>query len=208
MVFFVDVHNRAQFTAQLEQMFWQRKHIFIDQLGWPLPARNGLEIDAYDGSDTRYLLALNDSGTNVLASARLLPTARPHLMSDLFAHLCVAPCPTGARVWEASRFCPSPTLTGRTRLNCLWQILCAITETCLLHGIEQIIFTANSGLLPLAMQCGWRARALGSTVCDGDDSITPVAAWMDEAGLESIRRRFGIPAPITRFETDASCIAA
>jgi acyl-homoserine lactone synthase len=208
MVFIVNAENRWKFTAHLVRMHQQRKSVFVDELRWAIPLYEELEVDEYDREDTLYLLALNNSGTEVLASARLMPTTHPHLMSDVFPHLCTEPRPQGHDVWEASRFCASPGLTRRQRLHLLWQILCAITETSLLYGVRQIIFTANSALLPLTLQCGWRARTLGPTEPDGRDFVTAVAACMETQGLETLRKRFGVPAPITRLMPAAQSIAA
>jgi acyl-homoserine lactone synthase len=208
MVFIVNAENRWKFAENLVRMHQQRKTVFVDELQWNIPLNEGLEVDQYDRDHTLYLLALNDSGTEVLASARLLPTIHPHLMSDVFPHLCSHPRPQGDDVWEASRFCASPELTARKRLQLLWQMLCAITETSLLYGVRQIIFTANAALLPLTLQCGWRANTLGPTEPDGTDRVTAVTAYMDTQGLAALRQRFGVPAPITRLMPATLRIAA
>ena len=88
-----------------------------------------LEIDAYDAVQTIYLLARPTPNGSIAASARLLPTTQPHLMSDLFPHLCQEELPAGATVWEASRFCTAPGTSRRERLPLLWQIFCGIMET-------------------------------------------------------------------------------
>ena len=72
-------------------------------------------------------------------------------------------------------------------------------ETALLYDIERITFTANTALLPLALECGWQARRLGPTLTDGRDTITAVAVDIHRSGLRALRRRFHIASPITRF---------
>lgn len=208
MIFIVTGENRHLFETELAQMHRQRKAVFIDELGWNVPAIGGMEIDAYDHANTIYLLLHDEARSELLASARLFPTTQPHLMTDVFAHLCALPPPTGPLIWEASRFCATPALAGRRRLEVLWQILAGVMETCLLFGIEQIVFTANRAFLPLAMQCGWEARTLGNTVADGDDHVTPVCVQIHPTGLRSLRRRFGIEGPITRFVTPRLRVAA
>jgi acyl-homoserine lactone synthase len=123
-------------------------------------------------------------------------------MQGALAHTCSAPPPAGPTVWEASRFCPSPSVGHRReRLRLLWEILCGITETALLYGVDQIIFTANSKLLPLTLKCGWETRLLGPTLIDGCDEVTGVSARMSPEGLRRLRCRTGISAPVTRFIT-------
>lgn len=209
MIFIVTAENRACFEQDLLQMHRHRKAVFVDRIGWNVPVVDDLEIDAYDRSDTTYLIARTEHGSPILASARLLPTLNAHLMSDVFAHACDGSPPHGPAIWEASRFCAAPTLHSRRhRLQLLWEIFCGVMETSLLFGIERIIFSANAALLPLALQCGWRASALGPTLPDGRDQVTAVGVEVEPSGLRAIRRRFGIAGPITRFITPRWDIAA
>lgn len=180
-------------------MHQHRKSICVDELGWRLPVAGSYEIDAYDRHDTVYLLAFESHEPRLLASARLLPTSKPHLMGDLFAGSCEGGAPQGPHVWEASRFCPAPEATRRQRVELLERVFCAVMETCMLFGIEEVIFTANAALLPLALNCGWHARKLGPTLPDGKDETTAVTVAINAVGLRAIRARFGIEGPVTRF---------
>lgn len=209
MIFIVNAENRAGFGPDLAQMHRQRKAVFVDGIGWDVPVVDDLEIDAYDRDDTLYLISKADPETPVRASARLLPTVRPHLMSDLFEPACTGGVPRGPDIWEASRFCPSPLLRNRReRIEMLWEIIAGIMETALLFGINQVTFAANAGLLPLALDCGWHTRVLGPTLPDGDDRITAVAATIDPQGLSRLRQRWGIAGPVTRFMSHATPLAA
>lgn len=38
-----------------------RYQVFVKELGWPLPCEKGIELDAFDRSDTVYVLACNDN---------------------------------------------------------------------------------------------------------------------------------------------------
>lgn len=209
MIVIVNAENRRLFNGELRQMHRHRKIVFVDHLHWTTPTIGELEIDSYDHVDTTYLIARCEQTWDVLASARLLPTTRPHLMSEVFAHACSEGPPRGPRIWEASRFCTSPSVTSRpARLALLWELLCGIMETCLLYGVEQITFTANAALLPLVLRCGWEATVLGPTLNDGDDEVTAVAVRISPSGLQSIRQRFGIDGPVTRFPSTRVSIAA
>jgi acyl-homoserine lactone synthase len=131
------------------------------------------------------------------------------LMSDLFAHLCPRGAPIGPAVWEASRFCVSPSVSRRAaRLQLLWEILCGIMETSLLFGIEDIVLTANAALRPLVLRCGWEANQLGPTVADGNDEVTAIQVRITLGGLAELRKRFNIPSPVTRFSTGDIGVAA
>lgn len=205
MIFVVTAENRAQFCSDLIDMHRQRKIVFVDRAGWPVPVLGDSEIDRYDGEETIYLLAKAQPDGQVLASARLLPTTGPHLMSDHFANACRDTAPRGPTVWEVSRFCTRPNLRGRgMRLGLLWEVICGVMEAALLYGVDQVVFAANRALLPLALNCGWEARTLGPSVPDGNDEITAVAARITPAGLTTLRRRHGVPVPVTRLLTNAA----
>lgn len=210
MIFIVNAENRSLFEADLAQMHRQRKVVFVDDAGWNVPVVEDMEIDAYDHAGTTYLIArATAEAGEVLASVRLLPTTVPHLMSDLFLHACRGAAPRGPTVWEASRFCVSRQVKSRrTRLVLLWQTICGVIETALLFGVEQVIFVANAALLPLTLSCGWQASVLGATLPDGADELTAVAAAITPDALRSVRRRFAIAGPVTRFPIPLTRVAA
>jgi acyl-homoserine lactone synthase len=209
MVLIINAENRRLFGPELLAMHRQRKILFVDECGWDVPVTEDLEIDRYDHAATTYLLVKRSPDGDVLGSVRLLPTVTSHLMSDLFGHVCRVEVPRGPRIWEASRLCIRSDIgSRRLRLALLWETVGAVMETALLFGVEHITFVANSALLPLTLGCGWRAEVLGPTVSYGDDEITAVAAHVTPAALHSLRRRFGIVAPVTRFPVPVSCQAA
>jgi acyl homoserine lactone synthase len=81
-----------------------RYRVFVEKLGWDLKAHNGLELDQFDREDTLYVVGL-DAADDVIGTARLLPTTRPYLLSEVFPQLLgaqTAPC--SPAVWELSRF--------------------------------------------------------------------------------------------------------
>lgn len=210
MILIINAENRSLFESELIEMHRQRKAVFVDGYGWSVPVRGDMEMDGYDGDGTTYLIAkLGSSGADVIASARLLPTERAHLMADLFVAACGGSVPSGPWIWEVSRFCVSPRVESRRkRVELLWEMACGVMETALLYGVEKVTFVANAALLPLAMQCGWSAVRLGPTLPDGKDEITAVAASITPEGLRATRSRLGIHGPVTRFPLPAGKIAA
>ena len=200
MVFIANAENRCLFGPDLEEMHRQRKVVFVDRAGWPIPVLADRETDAYDRADTLYLLAKDRPDGGLLASVRLLATTAPHLMSDLFAAACRGTVPRGPTIWEVSRFCTAPVINGRVfRLQLLWEMICAVMETALVYGIDQVVFVANRALLPLAIGCGWDARVLGATLPDANDEMTAVIAAITPEGLRRIRSRYEVPAPVIRL---------
>jgi len=196
MIRVVTAETRSDHARLLDQMHRHRKAVFIDRLGWDLSVLSGgREIDAYDGAHAVYLLSVKDG--QLLSSARLLPTTRPHLMSEHFAHLCPGGVPRGTMVWEASRFCVDPEITERlVRRRELGRIIAAILETGLAEGIAQVSFVAGSALLPLALGAGWNARPIGPTLEDGHDAITAALAEITAEGLAAVRTCHGLGSPV------------
>jgi acyl-homoserine lactone synthase len=181
-------------------MHRHRKQVFIDKMHWRLEESMGLEIDAYDSHDAIYLIEAGTPVSDVKVSARMLPTVRPHLLSEQFAELCEGTLPSGPRVWEATRFCPAPdTPAGAPRRDMLGRMIAGIMETALLFGIDQVTYVADAALAPLAMKVGWDARALGAPRGRGRQKIQAFVAHIDSAGLKRVRDAFAITGPLTRF---------
>lgn len=200
MIHIVTAENRHLYRHALMEMHVQRRRLFVDEMKWALDASTEFEIDAYDAEDAMYLIEAAAPRARVSGSVRLLPTSRPHLMSDVFAHLCPDGVPRSERIWEASRFCPAPeTPKGEPRRVLLARIIAGIMETALLFGIEKVSFVASAALAPLAFKAGWRCEPLGPTRRCGRDRVTAFMAHIDADGLRAVRLRSGLGRPVTRF---------
>jgi acyl-homoserine lactone synthase len=209
MLQIVNAENRHLFRHALMEMHRQRKAVFVDQLGWRLDCEMGIETDSYDAEDVVYLIETDHPRALVTGSARLLPTTRPHLLSEVFASLCDEPPPMGAQVWEATRFCPAPdTPKGEARHALLRRVIGAIVETGLLFGIERVTFVASAALAPLAEQAGWNVKPLGGAKRIGRDRLRAYVADIDAMGLKRVRAQLGSSAPLTRFMSGEMARAA
>lgn len=199
MIYIVTAENRHLFRHALMDMHRQRKRVFIDELGWDLSAPDGLEIDAFDAEEATYLIDAEAPRAPVRASLRLLPTDRPHLMSEVFAELCVGGVPRGGSIWEASRFCPAPEAPAAKRRRLVGRMIAGIVETALLFGIERVSYVAGAAVSPIAAAAGWRAEPLGERVRMGRDRVQAFAAQIDAETQRAVRARNGITAPLTRY---------
>lgn len=160
MLFTQDDASAAS-DAAMRAMFEARKRVFVDLLGWDLPVLAGrYEIDQYDDAHARYLI-LADPNQNHLASARLLPTTRPHILGDLFAELCDAPPPIGPGTWEITRFCLDRRLRAPERRRRRDTLVAALAHYALEHGITTYTGVAEQGWLDQVLQFGWHAERLG-----------------------------------------------
>jgi acyl homoserine lactone synthase/acyl-homoserine lactone synthase len=196
----IDQNPRAQDApgdAALRAMFAARKQVFIDLLKWDLPALDGrFEIDQFDTPDARYLILLDPDDLRHRASARLLPTSAPHLLGDFYAHLCTESAPSGDRIWEISRFCLDPAQSATERLAARNQLVTAIADHALCHGITDYVGVAEQGWFDKVRRFGWDCRALGEARRDAGLNLLALHIRIDGDTLAGLQRT-GIHAPIT-----------
>ena len=97
--------NGKALGSQLRQdIASYRYKVFVEKLGWPLDCPDQLELDEFDRDDTLYLAAKDETGA-IVGTARLLPTTRPYLLSEVFPDLLGSDQPPSqTHVWELSRF--------------------------------------------------------------------------------------------------------
>ena len=122
--------------AVLRGMFAARKSVFVDLLRWDVPVIDGrYEVDQFDDSEATYLI-LTDAGGEHLASARLLPTTRPHLLDSFYAALCEEGPPRGEHVFEITRFCLDRRLNTVARRAARDSLVTALVDHALQHRIR------------------------------------------------------------------------
>src|SRR3546814_11634904 len=82
----------------------------VGERGWlDLARSDGREVDAFDNEDAVYLLGIMpDEG--VVAGSRLVPSLKPHLMSEVFPELALDGVPRANDIFEWTRILVVPTL--------------------------------------------------------------------------------------------------
>jgi len=145
----------------LRGMFEARKRVFVDLLGWDVPVLEGrFEADQFDDEHAAYLIVACGDGRHA-GSARLLPTARPHILDTLFPELCASPSPRGPEVMEITRFCLDRKQSARERLETRNMLVSALVRYALENGITAYTGVAEMGWLQQILAFGWRCRPLG-----------------------------------------------
>jgi N-acyl-L-homoserine lactone synthetase len=193
MIDVVTSQNRSEYQTQLEQMWRQRRDVFVDKLGWDLPLTNGMEIDQYDDDRAMYLLGSED-GQNVSGSLRILPTDTGHLMTDLFPNMCAGTPPTGSNIWEISRFYVlPPTRRPKDRVKAAAEVLSGMVELALLYEVDQITMVSYMANMPLIVGLGFDVMPLGlpTQYSDGNTYVAS-AINVSAAGLQNVRDKHGI----------------
>jgi N-acyl-L-homoserine lactone synthetase len=171
MIQLLEMSPRPLEHAVLRRMFEARKQVFVDLLGWDVPVlHDRYEIDQFDHEEARYLVLTDDEGRH-LASARLLPTTRPHLLGDLFPELCDGPLPSGPGVFEITRFCLDRSLCAVRRRRVRDALVCAIARHARATGITRYSAIAGVGWFQQILAFGWRCRPLGLPKQLGDETL-------------------------------------
>ncbi len=178
----------------LRGMFAARKQVFIDLLCWDVPVLGGrYELDQFDDEHAHYLVVTDSAGAH-LASARLLPTTRPHILADLYAPLCDDAVPRGPDIYEVTRFCLDRHIDAATRRRARDQLVAELARYGRAHGIRLYTGVAETGWLKQILGFGWRAYPLGHPQKIGGKMLGALAIQIDPDTPELLARA-GIGAP-------------
>lgn len=84
MISIVHGYERSERPALFDEMFRQRKKVFIDQKKWDLKPIDGeFEYDEFDRDDAVYVCSLLPDGS-LAGSARFLNTTTEHMAGSVF----------------------------------------------------------------------------------------------------------------------------
>jgi N-acyl-L-homoserine lactone synthetase len=175
----------------LRNMFEARKRVFVDLLGWDVPVLAGrYELDQFDTPAARYLVLAGSDGTH-RASARLLPTTRPHLLDSVFAALCDGEAPRGPDVFEITRFCLDRSLDRQARRAARDALVMALARFGVAEGITLYTAIAEPAWLRQILGFGWRCRLLGAEremggsrlIAFGIEIASDTPALLEQAGI-------------------------
>lgn len=178
---------RGRFADELQAMHEMRYRVVVCEWGWDIPGvQPGYEADQFDTEETVYVIVQNDEA-EVVASARMNPTTRPHMLSELFADCCdLQPWPAAPDVWECSRFVterskfasPLEDFRVRARLGI------GMTVHCLDRGIARLSWLTHQKFYNLVQKV-WRTEPLGLPRRDDDDwAWIPAVSVIDKAALD------------------------
>lgn len=192
--------------AILHPMFAARKSVFVDLLKWDVPVLDDrFEIDRFDDRHATYLI-LTDADGGHLASARLLPTTRPHILGDLFPRLCDGPPPRAPEIFEITRFCLDRRLSARERRAARDTLVVALADYALANGIVAYSAIVEMGWFQQILAFGWRCAPLGLPRLDGRSMLAALRIEID-ADTPRLLAEAGIRACAT-LDIVNDCVAA
>jgi len=194
MIHVITNANRHLYEAELLAHFRLRHEIYVVERNWKDLARpDGLERDQFDNQDATYILA-TDNG-QVIGGSRLVPTTRPHLLSEVFPYLAsVRGLPRGSDTYEWTRmFVIKTRREGRTMGGqARGMVICGVLQHCIDNGITSLTALIEMFWLPLFHSMGWNVMPLGlPELISGEWSIA-VRMAINEDTLASTRAFHGI----------------
>jgi N-acyl-L-homoserine lactone synthetase len=188
MIHTIDHASTAQ-GAQLRAMFEARKKVFVDLLKWDVPVVGGTwELDAFDDSAATYLV-LTDDRNRHLASARLLRTTRPHILSSLFPQLVDGEVPEGPDTYEITRFCLDRSLRAFERRLARDRLVSGLVEHAMARGISRYTGVAEIDWYRQIAAFGWTCAPLGTPKHVGSSRLTAMAIEIAEDTPERLAAR-------------------
>jgi acyl-homoserine lactone synthase len=134
----------------------------------------------------------------VLGYQRMLPSTRPHLLSEVLPQLCEEERPVGPHIWEWTRYCVEPAHRerGRALSPVANALLSGIVEWGLSSGVSTIIIEMNPLWLLRLVQLHFRTVPLGLPQKIGGQDVLAVTASFDRRTLARLREMRGNDDPV------------
>ncbi|WP_331685031.1 acyl-homoserine-lactone synthase [Consotaella aegiceratis] len=203
MLTLLEPYQFAENAGILEKMFRLRARVFHDKLGWDVQVVDGLEKDQYDEMSPVYLIMLDDSKREVLASARFLPTSGPTLITDTFSETMGDDAQfSSPTIWECTRFCIDEDLLetmpqgAATAASISSLMLIGCGEFAIKSGIEGIVANFDAAMFRIYRRAGAELTVLGSSSRFGERPVYAGIFHIAEDICERMRVRAGVRGPV------------
>lgn len=165
-----------------ETMFRDRTGQFVSRLKWNIHVdERGWELDQYDRPDALYCIYELEDGTHG-GSGRLMPTTGSCMLNEHFSHLAGGEL-ASPLMWESTRFCVSPRLTGSTAAaaRISTALMLAGCEVGLRFGLSHYLAVFDAPMRRIYRATGWPPEIIAEDdeergrLCLGLWEITPDA---------------------------------
>lgn len=191
-------------TAELMQRpdLWEavyrlRHRIFVEEMGWEdLNRADGLEIDQFDHDEAVHHIVIRDG--ELAGYQRMLPTTRPHLLTEVLTDLFEGSPPSGPNVWELTRYAVAHEYRdGRRGVSTVGsELIAGFVEWGLPRGINQVIIEFEPMWVLRALQLQFLARPLGYQRTYGRQQVVATLLTFNEHTLEVVRNKRAHHAPV------------
>lgn len=196
MIHLISNENSGLYKGEIEDLHRTRAAVFVDQLGWDLAVRDGMEFDEYDDACACNMVGFSVDH-RVMMGLRFRPTDDCSMLLDHFSHVLPAgirPIDDG-RTWELSRgFCIE---RGVRRHNLRRKAACMIAPLELAYeaGIDRCVGFTDVRMLSFCYGVGWKLTLLGSAMHYGQGDAVAYEVEVSQAALAEMRQMWGLPKP-------------
>lgn len=197
MIYVIAGSDTAKFSDLMHQVHRLRHQVFVEELGWSdLASPDGLERDQFDTPDAIHHIAVRDD--RVVGYQRMLPTMKPHLLSDVFPHLCEVEPPRAQDTYELTRYCVAPAQrTGRRGVSSVGsELMAGFVEWGLSTGVRNVIIEFETIWVLRALQLRFLVQPLGYETQIGRQTITATKVSFNTGTLAKIREYRDFHAPV------------
>jgi acyl-homoserine lactone synthase len=192
MLSIVSGHEVEPHHDLMAKVFRLRHNIFVDEKGWHnLRRPDGLERDCFDDHHAIHQVCLRDD--EIVGYQRLLPTTRPHLLTEVLRDLCVKRPPRGPQIFEWTRFCIAPEHREvRPRANGVFlELAQGVVEWGLSQRVDTVTVAIDWRLMVIAMQLRFFVRPLGFPKRIGRDEVVALRMSFNRETLATIHAARG-----------------
>ena len=183
--------------ALMERAFRFRHAIFVEEKGWTdLRRPDGRERDQFDDEHAVHQICLRDG--EIAGYQRLLPTTRPHLLTEVLSDLCREAPPAGPDVFEWTRFAvarehrevrPKPD-------GVFLELALGVVEWGMANEVDTVTVVIDWRLMVLAMQLRFFVRPLGFPKRIGRDEVVALRMSFNQETLAALHQARGSQAPV------------
>jgi acyl-homoserine lactone synthase len=168
----VTAANQHLYAEEFDAYLLERHKIYAEEKQWVPEVPSRRERDAFDTDRAVHLIGLE--GGRVIAGSRLVPTSEPHLLSEVFPHLCTGDGPIrDERVAEWTRgFIPRTSREG-SNLRIHVQFCHAVMEYALSEGITQLGGIQRTYWLTIWAKMNWNVVIRGEPIEFADGPWIP-----------------------------------
>jgi acyl-homoserine lactone synthase len=188
MLYVVSGHDASNYPSLMDQVHCLRHKVFVEELGWTdLESPDGRERDQFDRPDAIHHICVQDD--KVVGYQRMLPTVRPHLLSDVFPELCDGPSPRALNTYELTRYCVAPThREGRRGVSTVGsELMAGFVEWGLACQVNNVIIEFETIWVLRSLQLKFFVRPLGLETQIGKQKIVATQLTFNDSTLRAIR---------------------
>lgn len=185
-----------------QPQLWEAVHrlrykVFVEEMGWQDLARpDGYEIDQFDHESAVHHLSMR--GGELVGYQRMLPTTRPHLLTEVLTDLYEGTPPSGENVWELTRYAVAPAYRdGRRGVSTVGsELIAGFVEWGMSCGVDQVIIEFEPMWVLRALQLHFRATPLGYQRTYGRQQVVATLLGFNADTLRAVREQRKHFAPV------------